>query len=152
MVTLVGTMREATMAEHASYEIIRGYGVPREDVFAAWTTPERFARWFGPRFTAAPVDRIVLDARPGGVWRVTLTAEEGFEVTFDGVYREVVPPDRLVFATGDPDDPVSVVTVELADDGGGTAMTFREYGVNAGEESRRGWMEFFDRLDEHLTR
>src|SRR5690606_25339669 len=144
MVTLVGTMREATMAEHASYEIIRGFGVPREDVFAAWTTPERFARWFGPRFTAAPVDRIVLDARTGGVWRVTLTAEEGFEVTFDGVYREVVPPDRLVFATGDPDDPAAVVAGELADDGRGTAMTVREFGVKAAEESRRGSVRALD--------
>ncbi|MFC5820788.1 SRPBCC family protein [Nonomuraea harbinensis] len=139
------------MTQTASYEIIRVFDVPREDVFAAWTTPERFARWFGPRFMAAPVDRIVLDARPGGRWQVTLTAEEGFEVTFDGAYREVAPPARLVFTTGEPDDPVSVLTIGLADDDGRTAMTFREHGANAGEESRQGWMEFFDRLHEHLT-
>ena len=101
------------MTQTASYEIIRVFDVPREDVFAAWTTPERFARWFGPRFMAAPVDRIVLDARPGGRWQVTLTAEEGFEVTFDGAYRVVAPPARLVFTTGEPDDPVSVLTVGL---------------------------------------
>ncbi|MEV4833494.1 SRPBCC domain-containing protein [Nonomuraea sp. NPDC049486] len=139
------------MTQTASYEIIRVFDVPREDVFAAWTTPERFARWFGPRFMAAPVDRIVLDARPGGRWQVTLTAEEGFEVTFDGAYREVAPPGRFVFTIGDPGSPgpASVVTVELADAGGRTAMTFHEHG--AGEESRRGWMEFFDRLGELLA-
>ncbi|MGI5269480.1 SRPBCC family protein [Nonomuraea sp. CA-218870] len=141
------------MARTGWYEIIRVFDAPREQVFAAWTTPARFARWFGPRFTDAPVDRIVLDARPGGGWRVTLTAEEGFEVTFDGVYREVTPPERLVFTTGDPDGPgpASVVTVELADEAGRTAMTFRERGADAWEESRRGWLEFLDRLGELLA-
>lgn len=135
------------MPRTGSYEIVRVFGAPREEVFAAWVTPERFARWFGPRFTAAPVERIVMDARPGGAWQATLTAEEGFEVTFDGRYREVTPPERLVFTVS----PASLVTVELADDGGRTAMRFHEAGADVGTESRRGWMEFLDRLAEHLA-
>lgn len=147
------------MPRTASYEIVRHFGASREEVFAAWTTPERFARWFGPRFMAAPVGRIAMDVRPGGRWRVTLTGEEGFEVTLDGTYREVAGPGRLVFTTGDPDDPgrgpASVVTVELTQEGGRTAMRFHQYGVNTDEEhageARRGWLEFFDRLEEHLA-
>lgn len=137
--------REARLG---SYEIVRMFGAPREEVFAAWVTPGRLARWFGPRFTAAPVERIVLDARRGGEWQVTLTAEEGFEVTFDGAYREVSPPERLVFTVG----PAALVTVELTrDDGGGTVLRFHESGPDVGPASRRGWSEFLDRLAEHLA-
>lgn len=143
----------------AEYLIDRHFAAPPETVWAAWTEPERFARWFGPASLATPVGRITLDARPGGVWRATLVGEEGFEVTLDGTYREVRAPSRLVFTTGDPDapgdGPASVVTVELTAADGGTAMRFHQYGVNTDDEhaagARAGWQEFFDRLATYLA-
>jgi uncharacterized protein YndB with AHSA1/START domain len=74
-------------------------------------------------------------------------------------YREVVRPERLVFTTGDPanDDglPASVVTVTLTDLGGKTEMHFHQAGVNTdeahAEAAKAGWIEFFDRLAEHLA-
>ena len=87
----------------AEYEIVRDFAARREQVYAAWTQPERFARWFGPRVFTTPADRVVLDVRPGGAWQATLVGEEGFEVTLRGVYREIAGPGRLVFTTGDPD-------------------------------------------------
>ncbi|SDK10513.1 Uncharacterized conserved protein YndB, AHSA1/START domain [Nonomuraea maritima] len=138
----------------AEYVITRHFAAPPEAVWASWTEPERFARWFGPASLATPVGRITLDTRPGGVWRTTLVGEEGFEVTLDGTYRVVEAPSRLVFTTGDPDapgdGPASVATVELTGAGGGTAMRFHQYGVNTDDEhaaqARAGWLEFFDRL------
>ncbi|MCK2221831.1 SRPBCC domain-containing protein [Actinomadura sp. ATCC 31491] len=142
----------------AEYTIIRDFAAPRALVWAAWTEPERFARWFGPRTMATPLGRITLDTVPGGVWRVTLVGEEGFEATLDGRYREVRAPGRLVFTTGDPDapgdGPASVVTLELTEAGGRTEMRFHQYGVNTdaehAEQARAGWIEFFDRLAEHV--
>ncbi|TMR93688.1 SRPBCC family protein [Nonomuraea basaltis] len=147
------------MAQTAEYEIIRVFDAPRELVWAAWTEPERFSRWFGPRMMATPIGRLTLDAWPGGIWRATLVGDEGFEVTLDGTYREVTEPERLVFTTGDPDDPgdgpASVVTVGFADVDGKTEMRFHQYGVNTdqahAEQAREGWVEFFDRLTEHVT-
>ncbi|MBB6351013.1 SRPBCC family protein [Nonomuraea muscovyensis] len=150
----------STMTETAEYEITRIFDAPRERVFAAWTEPERFARWFGPRELAAPADRIGMDVRPGGAWEVTFVGEGGFEVPLGGVYREVAAPGRLVFTTGDPDDPgdgpASVVTVSLDVDGGRTLMRFHQYGVNTpqehAEQAQAGWIEFFDRLAELVSR
>ncbi|MEU7984362.1 SRPBCC domain-containing protein [Streptosporangium canum] len=143
----------------AEYEITRAFDVPRELVYEAWTEPRRFSHWFGPRIFATPVDRIVLDARPGGIWRATMVGEEGFEMTLNGVYREVAAPERLVFTTGDPDNPgdgpASVVTLTLREQDGATVMLFHQYGVNTdqehAEQAKAGWSEFFDRMAEHLA-
>ncbi|WP_433250605.1 SRPBCC family protein [Streptosporangium sp. CA-135522] len=143
----------------AEYEITRTFDAPRELVYEAWTEPERFSHWFGPRIFATPADRIVLDARPGGIWRATMVGEEGFEMTLDGVYREVAAPGRLVFTMGDPDNPgdgpASVVTLTLEEGDGTTVMRFHQYGVNTdqehAEQAGAGWSEFFDRMAEHLA-
>ncbi|MFG3436177.1 SRPBCC domain-containing protein [Nonomuraea sp. NPDC047897] len=148
------------MTETAEYEITRIVDAPRERVFAAWTEPELFSGWFGPRGMSAPVDRMSLDVRPGGAWGVTLVGEDGFEAPLGGVYREVAGPGRLVFTTGDPDDPgdgpASVVTVTLDVYGGGTLMRFHQFGVNTprehAEQAQAGWIEFFDRLGELVSR
>ncbi|TDD08807.1 SRPBCC domain-containing protein [Nonomuraea deserti] len=146
------------MAQTAEYGLTLVFDAPRELVWAAWTEPEHFSRWFGPASLATPVGRLTLDAWPGGIWRATLVGEEGFEATLDGTYREVEPPERLVFTTGDPDGPgdgpASVVTIEFADLAGRTEMRFHQYGVNTdrvhAEQARASWMAFFHRLAAHL--
>ncbi|MFI6791234.1 SRPBCC domain-containing protein [Nonomuraea sp. NPDC050383] len=143
----------------AQYEITRVLDAPRETVFAAWTEPERLSRWFGPRSFTAPVERIVVDLRPGGVWQVVLVGEGGFEAPLGGTYREVDGPGRLVFTTGDPDNPgdgpASVATLELTGKDGGTEMRFHQFGVNTDEEhaqqAKAGWIQFFDRLAEYVA-
>ncbi|WP_329521747.1 SRPBCC family protein [Spirillospora sp. NBC_01491] len=147
------------MTHSTVYEIVRDFAVPRGRVYAAWTRPERLARWFGPRVFTTPVHRVVLDVRPGGRWRAVLVGDEGLEVTLGGAYREVEEPGRLVFTTGDPDDPVdgpaAVVTLTLDEHDGTTTMRFHHHGVDTDPEhaegAKAGWIEFFDRLAEHLA-
>ncbi|MEU0567384.1 SRPBCC domain-containing protein [Nonomuraea sp. NPDC005983] len=148
------------MSQTAEYEITRVFDASRQDVYAAWTEPARFAQWFGPRAMATPEEKVVLDVRPGGTWQATLAGDGGFEVTLNGVYREIHAPHRLVFTTGDPDNPgdgpASVVTLTLTDLDGKTEMRFHQFGVNTdaahAEQAKAGWIEFFDQLGEHLTR
>jgi uncharacterized protein YndB with AHSA1/START domain len=72
----------------------RVFDAPRELVFLAWTDPARIARWWGPRgFTTSTY---AMDVRPGGAWRFVLRGPDGQEHPFKGVYREVVPPERVV--------------------------------------------------------
>ncbi|MFB4319057.1 SRPBCC domain-containing protein [Actinomadura sp. 21ATH] len=130
--------------------VVREFAAAREEVYAAWTRAGRFARWFGPRIFATPVERVSLDVRPGGAWEATMVGDEGYEVTFGGVYREVEAPGRLVLTLGEGGGPVSVVTVLLEERGGVTTMRFRQAGDGA-EQARAGWVEFFERLDEHLA-
>src|SRR5688500_8117613 len=74
--------------------ISRVFNAPRRLVWDAWTKPEYVARWFGAVGWTVPVCEI--DLRPGGTYRYVMRSAEGQEVTMRGVYRGVVPPERLV--------------------------------------------------------
>jgi uncharacterized protein YndB with AHSA1/START domain len=142
------------------YTIIREYDAPPELLFAAWTTPEHFAQWFGPRALKTPVELIAMDVRPGGSWTASMVTPDGAAHPLEGTYREVTPPSRLVLTTGDPDNTdgavASVVTLDFEPADGGTRMRFHQAGVNTDEAhaegAKAGWLEFFERLDEHLKR
>ena len=75
-------------------EMTRAFNAPRRLVFDAWTKPELLARWLGPRDWRMPVCEI--DLRPGGSYRYVLRGPDGSEMVMRGIYREVVPPERLV--------------------------------------------------------
>ena len=66
---------------------------PRELVFKAYTDPELFARWWGPRQYTNHVKKF--DSRPGGEWRVVQRAADGGEHAFRGVNHDVVAPERI---------------------------------------------------------
>ena len=138
--------------------IVRIFDAPREEVFKAWTVAERFATWFGEHGSSIPLDKVSMDARPGGAWHATmLHGPEQVQLEFFGHFREVVEPERVVMTLGDPDGAdAEVLTVVLADLGGDrTEMTFSQRGGNlqADDNSRalRGYLIFFDRIAEHLA-
>ena len=142
------------------YTIIRDYDAPAELVFAAWTKPEHFAQWFGPRALKTPVELVSMDVRPGGTWTASIVTPDGTAHPLAGTYREIHAPTRLVLTTGDPDNTdgeiASVVTLDLEEVDGGTRMRFHQAGVNTDEAhaegAKAGWVEFFERLEEHLKR
>ena len=136
-----------TAAAH-EITITRVYDAPRELVWKAWTEPDRLAQWWGKRGWTARRSAITMDVRPGGVFRVAAVCDEdGRELVTEGVYREVVEPERLAF--GD----ATVTFVDLGD--GRTEMTFHTR-VHMTETTRRaaegGLTSAFDRLAEHLGR
>lgn len=127
-------------------EIKRVYPASRERVWRAWTEPAQLARWWGKRGWTARLDTIEIDVRPGGSFRVTtVNDEDGSEMTNEGTYSEVDPPERLAF--GD-----AVVTfTDLGD--GRTEMSFRttiEADAALAERAAGGLKSAFERLDEHL--
>jgi uncharacterized protein YndB with AHSA1/START domain len=131
-------------------EITRVYDAPREQVWKAWTEPERIARWWGRRGWSTPPSSVTLDVRPGGAFRLnSISDTDGREMPLDAVYHEVVEPERLVFAKGG-----ELSTVTFADLGDGrTEMTFRTT-IEATEALRdratAGLASAFDRLAEQL--
>ena len=73
----------------------RVFDAPRRLVLEAWTSPEHLPHWMtGPPGWTMPVCEI--DLRPGGAWRFVWRKADGTEMEMRGVYREVVPPERLV--------------------------------------------------------
>ncbi|HYK63450.1 MAG TPA: SRPBCC domain-containing protein, partial [Patescibacteria group bacterium] len=73
--------------------IERVFDAPRRLVFDAWTQSEHMAKWWGPRGFKSTVLRNEL--RPGGAYRIHMLGPDGDHWT-QGVYREVIPPERLV--------------------------------------------------------
>jgi uncharacterized protein YndB with AHSA1/START domain len=83
------------MLSDREYEMTRVFDAPRDLVFAAYTDPQQIPRWWGPRGVTTIVD--TMDMRPGGTWRFIQRGADRAEYGFRGVYREVVPPERLVY-------------------------------------------------------
>ncbi len=75
--------------------LARVFDAPRERVFAAWTDPQRMARWWGPHEFTNPVCE--LDARPGGAILIHMRGPDGTVYPMTGVFQEIVPPERLVY-------------------------------------------------------
>ena len=138
-------------------EISRIIDAPRELVFKAWTDPEEIARWWGPRgFTTTS---LTMDVRPGGAYRAGMRSPEGTLHCRRGVYREIVPPERIVFtfawegATGDPGHE-TLVTVRFAEHDGKTLLTLHQATfetVAACDDHRRGWTSCLERFAEYLA-
>ena len=79
--------------------ITRTFDAPRALVFEAWTRAEHVARWWDP--SGVPLAVCEIDLRPGGAFRWVNRAPDGGEGhSFTGTYREIAPPERLVFTVG----------------------------------------------------
>lgn len=136
----------------------RIFDAPRERVWKEWTEPERFADWFGGPESEVPVSTVSMDVTEGGAWRATMFAGPGrHEIQWKGRFREVTPPERLVFTITDRpgDAPYELVIVVLKDLGGGrTEMLFEQRGHMAAqryERAKEGWGTFFDRMADRLA-
>jgi uncharacterized protein YndB with AHSA1/START domain len=85
-------------------KIIREFDAPRERVFRAWTDPDLYAQWIGPRSLTTKITKWA--ARTGGEWAF-VNLQDGQEVaSFYGSFHEVRAPERLVWTftwEGEPD-------------------------------------------------
>ncbi len=144
--------------------ITRTFDAPRELVWKAWTEPEYFMRWWGPKGFTAPVIRI--DLREGGRYLWCMRSPEGQEFWSTGEYREIARPEKIVYTDSFSDAEGNVVpashygmsgdwplellvTVTFEEDDGRTTMTLRSAGIPAGQMydmSRAGWNESLDKL------
>ncbi|HTP27345.1 MAG TPA: SRPBCC domain-containing protein [Anaeromyxobacteraceae bacterium] len=87
-----GETVRVTMPTDRSVRIERVFGAPREQVWRALTDPELVARWWG-RGNRLVVER--MEVERGGHWRFVEYAPDGVH-GFEGRFREVSPPDRMV--------------------------------------------------------
>jgi uncharacterized protein YndB with AHSA1/START domain len=81
--------------EHRGLIITRTFDAPRELVFSAWSDANQLRRWWGPK--GCSVGFCNMDLRPGGQLLYSLRMPDGQELWGKFVYREVLPPERLVF-------------------------------------------------------
>jgi uncharacterized protein YndB with AHSA1/START domain len=148
--------------------ITRVFDAPRALVWKAWTDPEQVMRWWGPKDYTSPFCKI--DLSVGGKYLFCMRSPEGIDYWSTGVFREIVPMERIVFTDSFSDDQGNVVpashygmgedfptelevTVTFEEEGGKTKMTLRHAGMPEGdimEQTGAGWNESFDKLAESL--
>lgn len=158
------------VADPASRDLVitRIFDAPRELVWKAWTDPERMKLWWGPKEFTSPA--CTMDLRVGGRYHFCMRSPQGQDFWTTGVYREIVPPSRLVYTDNFSDDkgnvvpashygvpgdwpPETVVTVTFEEFDGKTKMTLRHVGIPSGfmsEMAGAGWNGSFDKLAESL--
>lgn len=151
MVEAAGT-REITLT--------RVYDFPREQVFQAWTDPERLGSWWGP--DGFGTGEVVSEPHPGGTLKILMKGPD-FEQTMHAIYREVDAPERIVVdwvVPGPDGQPVieSSHTVTFVDLGGKTELTvharatvFSSEALGALAGMKAGWGQSLQCLDDVLT-
>src|SRR5216684_1490495 len=103
----------------------RDFDAPRRLVFDALSKPELVKQWLlGPPGWSMPVCEI--DLRVGGAYRYVWRHSSGKEMGMGGVYREIVPQERLIYTelfdeAWYPGE--SLITTTLVEQGGRTTMT-----------------------------
>jgi uncharacterized protein YndB with AHSA1/START domain len=131
--------------------ITRSFHAPRRLVLEAWTKAEHVSRWFAPKPLAMPTCEV--DFRPGGVFRFIMRSPDGTEYPFDGSFREIVAPERIVFTGAVHDGNETVATITFAEHDGTTTLTMRQTFTAESAATRgakEGWTMTLDQLDEYL--
>ena len=137
-----------------SLTIKRRFNAPPEKVFSAWTDPEKVKRWMGP--DAVVVLSAESDLRTGGRYRWIMKSPDGEQHDVSGLYREVVPNEKLVFTWAWKSTPEreSLVTITLKKDGDGTVMTLQHeqfFDEEARDRHNQGWTGAMDELEAYLA-
>ena len=158
------------------FVITRMFDAPRELVWKCFTEAERMKEWFGPKGSTVVASK--MDLRVGGTYHGAMRDPQGNVIWGKFVYREIVPPELLVWEHSFSDEaggltrhPLSPtwplklltrVTLEQAA-GGKTKLTLRWTPLDATEEEQKtfaaardsmqgGWTGTFDQLDDYLAR
>jgi uncharacterized protein YndB with AHSA1/START domain len=155
----VGRTQASGSVVHATFTVERIYNAPPEKVFHALSDKNAKARWFegGEGYTVLERD---MDFRPGGRDRLKGRWENGRVSTFDAIYFDIVPNERIVYAyemsLDDRKISVSLATIELAPTQTGTRLVLTEQGAfldgNDDGSRERGTNYLLDQLGESLRR
>ena len=132
------------------FVLTRVFDAPRDLVWKAFTDPERMKQWWGPK--GFKVLHSKMDLRPGGSYHYGMQAPDGKAMWGKFVYREIVPPEKLVFINSFSDEkggltrhpmaptwPLEMLSVFTFEEqpGGKTKFTIRWSPHNASEEERK---------------
>jgi len=165
-----------TDATSEPFVISRVLDAPRELVWKVFTDPAHMKQWWGPKgFTVIASN---MDLRPGGTYHYGLKAPDGSPMWGKFVYREITPPERLVFLSSFSDEaggvtrhpmapkwPLQMLSTFTFEDmpDGKTRFTVSWRAINATEEEtaifnsshpsmRQGWSGTMEQLEAYLAK
>ena len=130
---MLGGSTTVRSAAHGTFSLARTYDAPRARVWQALTDASAKAKWFGGPPDKWQLIERTMDVRPGGRERLKGSWNSGMTSTFDALYFDVVPDERLVYAyemhMDDRKISVSLATLQLTGDGNRTTLTVTEQGA-----------------------
>jgi uncharacterized protein YndB with AHSA1/START domain len=154
-------MTAAADSQSKDFVISRILHAPRDLVWKVFTDPERMRQWWGPKGFKVIASK--MDLRPGGIYHYGLEAPDGSPMWGKFVYREITPPERMVFISSFSDEAggvtrhpmapnwplemLSTFTFEELPDGK-TKFTVRWAAYNASEDERKVFDASFDSMNQ----
>jgi uncharacterized protein YndB with AHSA1/START domain len=132
--------------------ITRTFDTPAALLFELWSNVDHFTKWMGPEGFDCPEASI--DFRVGGKYRGMIRSAQSGDSWFGGEYREIEPPNRLVFTwkwdTGPSGEVETLVTITFREGADGrTTMTFHQtpfISVERRDAHIGGWSSLFNKL------
>ena len=148
-------------------KVTRTFDAPLEMLWKAWTEPEQFMKWYGPKGFTSPTCEI--DLSEGGRHLWSMQTPDGRKMYFTGTFTEVKPMELLVYTDAMSDDkgnvmtaemmgmpagtPVSMdVTVTFAHADGKTTVTVSHMSQGEGDGAGTGWEQAFNKLEVMLAK
>lgn len=107
------------MSEHSA-TISRVINATREELFEAFTNPEVMSQWFYPDEDMSVEVNNTLQV--GGGYTLKMHGKDGVTYTHVGEYKEIVPPEKLVFTWNSDFVQNTLVTIVFNDSGEGTEI------------------------------
>ena len=153
--------------ENIKLQLTRVFDAPRHLVFKAWTDANQFQQWFGAAACGgSALQSVKVDARVGGKYRIQVRRPDGEYFTTVGIYREVTPPERLVFTWqfekdgsgdefGEVESPEMLVTLEFKARGQQTELILTHEKFASGESRDRheeGWTRCLNELGKFVAK
>ncbi len=154
---------EVEKPDNATLVLRRWLKAPQERAFKAWTSPEQIQQWMRPE-PGMVVPLVRMDLRVGGKFRIQMKNPEGEYFTAVGEFREVNPPERLVYTGdwekdgggtefGEVEGKVSLITVEFHRRGEQTefVMTHTRFATAQSRDGHaEGWTRALESFAEFL--
>jgi uncharacterized protein YndB with AHSA1/START domain len=143
------------MTDEATRDAVlsRWFDAPVEAVWAAFTDPDQLAQWYGPEGVSVDRDSVRVELRPGGPWALTMVMGDR-RMPLSGTITEVRDHERLVVTDAMPDGTLVTMTVELAEEDGGTRLELRQgpFPASGSTGAEGAWGQAMDKLAGLLAR
>jgi uncharacterized protein YndB with AHSA1/START domain len=152
------------MTQSKNLTIVRTLNAPQDLVWHAWSDPEHFKKWWGPKEFSCSVAKI--EFRVGGKFLANMIAADGNVIWSLGIYKVIDPKTKIVFSdffANEKGDIVTgaeygmpevteemTVTVLFKDVNGKTEMTIIHEGLPDAHYTgaNTGWNTSIDKLEE----
>lgn len=141
------------MTDQQELNFTRTFDAPRELVFRCMIEPRHLTHFWGPVGMSAPLERITVDARPGGVFETVMVNDaDGGQYPTSAVYVEVAEPERLVWTEKHSGMSVTATFTDLGD--GRTEVHIRQTNMPAAmraPEAQAGFLTSLDKFAAYLA-